>query len=301
VIARKWHALQYEFEDVGAELRLADVVAPRTRERTPFNRVFYRNRAGGRPAGDEHRGGADHARLRPLLRLLLVPVGHPAHPAPQGLARALQEGDLLHRRALHQERDQNRRYLELLRELGFDHVYIFNTAPQDSIAAMVGCPVEFMGHGVDAFRFSPYPLVPERSVDLYQYGRRSDVTHAAALEMAQRDGLFYIYDTIFNVPLEDYLAHRNLVAETMKRSRYFFAYRPGENLRRARQDDPLSSRYFEAIGGGAILLGSRPGAKEYDECFGWADATIEIPFERTTCARSSPSSTRSPSGSRPHA
>ena len=136
-----------------------------------------------------------------------------------------------------------------------------------------------MGHGVDAFRFSPYPLGHERSVDLYQFGRRSDVTHAAALEVAKRDGMFYIYDTIFNVPLEDYLAHRNLVAETMKRSRYFFAYRPGENLRRARRDDPLSSRYFEAIGGGAILLGSRPGAKEYDECFGWADATIEIPFE----------------------
>ena len=28
-----------------------------------------------------------------------------------------------------------------------------------------------------------------------------------------------------------------------------------------------------------MLLGSRPGNKEYDEVFPWPDATIEIPFE----------------------
>src|SRR5918997_1068803 len=49
VIARKWHALQYEFEDVGAQVGLADVVAPRLGRQTPFNRVFYRiNRGVGR-------------------------------------------------------------------------------------------------------------------------------------------------------------------------------------------------------------------------------------------------------------
>jgi hypothetical protein len=178
-----------------------------------------------------------------------------------------------------QEAEQNRPYLELLRELGFDHVYLFNTAPIESVRAVVGCPVEFMGHGVDSMRWSPYPLVPERSVDLYQYGRRSEVTHEAALRLVREHGLFYIYDTVFNVPLEDYRAHRTLVAETMKRSRYFFGYRPGENLGRAQSDDPLSSRYFEAVGGGAVLLGNRPGNAEYDECFPWPDATIEIPFE----------------------
>ena len=42
-----------------------------------------------------------------------------------------------------------------------------------------------------------------RKLDLYQYGRRmTDVTHQAALDVAREDGVFYIYDTIFNVPLE---------------------------------------------------------------------------------------------------
>ena len=282
VIARKWHALQYEFEDVGTEIGLADVVAPRARERTPVNRALYRvNRGAGR-------GGMREVHLEEMtitgdydlfFAFFAFPSDIPHIQRLKGWRKRCKKAICFIGEHYTQENEQNRRYLQMLRELGFDQVYIFNTAPKETIASIVGCPVEFMGHGVDAFRFSPYPLVPERSVDLYQFGRRSDVTHAAALDMAKRDGLFYIYDTIFNVPLEDYLAHRNLVAETMKRSRYFFAYRPGENLGRAQQDDPLSSRYFEAIGGGAILLGSRPGTKEYDECFPWPDATIEIPFE----------------------
>src|SRR5688572_16910436 len=49
VIARKWHALQYELEDVGAELGLADIVAPRPSRQTPLDRVYNRiNRTLGR-------------------------------------------------------------------------------------------------------------------------------------------------------------------------------------------------------------------------------------------------------------
>lgn len=282
VIARKWHALQYEFEDVGAEVGLADVVAPKVLERSPLSRVYYRlNRGVGKRTLTEV--SLEEIEITTNYDLFYAFFAFPSDiPHISKLKRWRERcGKAMcfigeHYRS---EESVNRRYLQMLKDLDFDHVFIFNTAPSESIASVVDCPVEFMGHGVDAFRFSPYPLLPERAVDLYQFGRRSDVTHAAALELARSDGLFYIYDTIFNVPLEDYRAHRNLVAETMKRSRYFFAYRPGENLGRAQEDDPLSSRYFEAVGGGAVLLGSRPGSKEYDACFTWPDATIEIPFE----------------------
>jgi hypothetical protein len=132
---------------------------------------------------------------------------------------------------------------------------------------------------VDAFRFSPYPHPPPRVVDFYQFGRRSPVTHAAALRMADSDGAFYIYDTVFNVPLLDYRAHRQMIAEIMKRSRYFFAYKPSADLERSKEDDHLAARYFEGVGGGAILLGSAPSTPEYEQCFGWPDSTIEIPYD----------------------
>jgi hypothetical protein len=97
--------------------------------------------------------------------------------------------------------------------------------------------------------------------------------------MARDDGAFYVYDTVFNVPLPDYRSHRDMMAEYLKRSRYFFSYRPGQDLDRGRQDDALSSRYFEATAGGAVLLGNSPRTPEYEQCFGWPDSTIEIPYE----------------------
>lgn len=281
IIVGKWNALQYEFEDVGAELGLAQIVAPRLGEQTPFSRVVHRI--------DRGLGGR-----RTLENIEEVPItgdydlffAYFAFPSDIAHIQRLKHGRERCKQAVcyigehytHEE-PQNRRYLELLREFGFDRVYVLNPVPKESIASIVGCPVEFMGHGVDAMRFSAYPLVPPRTVDLYQYGRRSDVTHEAALAMVREDGIFYIYDTVFNVPLEDHRAHRMLIAETLKRSRYFIAYRPGENRDKASSDDPLSSRYFEAIGGGAVLLGSRPRMPEYDKCFPWPDATIAIPFE----------------------
>ena len=283
IIARKWHALQYEFEDVGVEVGAADIIAPRPRRGpSPLSEMRYRiNRGTGRRSTRDV--NIEEVTVTGEYDLFCawfaLPSDIPHIQRLKGWRQRCKKAICYVGEHYTQEGAQNRRYFDMLRDLGFDRVYVLNAVPKDDIASIVGCPVEFMGHGVDAMRFSPYPLNPPRTVDLYQYGRRSDVTHDAALEMARKDGVFYIYDTVFNVPLEDPQAHRTLVAETLKRSRYFFAYRPGENLERAQADDPLSSRYFEAIGGGAVLLGSRPGNPEYDECFPWPDATIEIPFE----------------------
>jgi hypothetical protein len=144
---------------------------------------------------------------------------------------------------------------------------------------ITGRAASFLAMGVDAHRFSPLPDPPVRSVDLYQFGRRSETTHAAALEMARRDGAFYLYDTVFNVPLPDHRAHRELMASIMKRTRYFFAHRTAQHLDRARGEQILASRYFEGIAGGAVVLGSAPEIPEYDACFGWPDSTIPIPYE----------------------
>ena len=281
-IARKWHAFQYEFEDVGAHLGFTQIFAPALLARSSVSRTFYRlSQSVSRRALTEV--SLEQIEIVEDFDLFYAFFAFPSDiPHITHLKRWRERcGKAMCFIGEHYsaEAEANRPYLQMLNELDFDRVFVFNTAPAESVASIAGCPVEFLGHGVDAYRWSPYPLVPERSVDFYQFGRRSETTHAAALDMVRRDGAFYIYDTIFNVPLEDHQAHRSMVAETMKRSRYFFAYRPGEDRGRAQQDDPLSSRYFESIGGGAVVLGSRPGAKEYDDCFGWPDSTIEIPFE----------------------
>jgi Glycosyl transferases group 1 len=281
-ICRKWHALQYEFEDVGVETGVAELMAPRLRPSSSLSRVTYRV---GRAAGRRRTAEAGLEQLTVerdydlFVAFFAFPSDIPHISALRGWRRRCAKAICFIGEMYSHQLEENREHLERLRELGFNHVFTLHPRSAPAVSRMAGAPVEFMPLGVDAFRFSPYPHVPQRVVDLYQFGRRSEVTHAAALALAQEDDRFYLYDTVFNVPLEDYRAHRELIAHTMKRSRYFFAYRPSDNLERAREDDTLSSRYFEATAGGAILLGSRPDSPEYDETFPWPDAVITIPFE----------------------
>jgi hypothetical protein len=278
--ARKWHAFQYEFEDVIAELDAAQLLAP------PL---------------------APASRREQLVQRIQRRAGHPERYFDLPIEPVTVEGrfdlffavfhfapDISYLQQLRQARDRCekaicfipevyepeklRPYLQLLRECSFDHVFLFNGEAAEGVSKIAGCPATFMPVGVDMVRFSPYPDPPARTVDLYQFGRRSPVTHAAALEMA-RNGAYYVYDTVFDVPLPDYRAHRELIASTMKRSKYFFAYRAGQDVARAAATDDLSARYFEGMAGGAVLLGSAPDTDEYRTCFPWPDSTIEIPYE----------------------
>ena len=283
---RKWHAYQYEFEDVIGEVDAVNRIAPPL---APASRVTRLAQRVQRRAGHPER----------YFDLPIEPVTVEGrydlffavfHFAP----------DISYLQQLREARDRCakaicfmpeiyepetlRPYLELLREFSFDHVFLFNGAAADTVSRIAGCPATFRPVGVDAVRFSPYPDPPARSVDLYSFGLRSPVTHETAMDMA-RNGSFYIYDTVFNVPLPDYLSHRELVAATMKRSKYFFAYRAAEDVARAAATNELSARYFEGMAGGAVLLGSAPDTEEYRACFGWPDSTIEIPYEARDLAR----------------
>ena len=281
--SRKWQAPRYEFEDVAAQVDAVDLLAPPARQPTPVTRISNRVARLTR-----HVERAVDLTVRPTTvdrdyELFFATLSFPSDATHLLQLKRWRErcgkaicfiGELFT-----EQLEEAQPYLELLRRFRFDHVFLFNPRPAQAVAQITGAQVDFLPFGVDAFRFAPAPDGPPRSVDLYQFGRRSPTTHAAALDLAKRDGLFYVYDTTFNVPLPDYRAHRSLIAEVMKRSRYFFSYRPGEDLGRGTGDDVLSTRYFEATAGGAVALGSSPKSLEYQQCFGWPDATIEIPYD----------------------
>jgi hypothetical protein len=281
--SRKWHAFQYEFEDVAAAVDDVALLAPPER---PVGKPRYVLNRAVRFAGHPER--YSEPAMRPVRIARDYDLFFATFSFASDIPHLLQLRDLQKRCArkvcfivelFTQQIAQARPYLELLRRFEFDQVFLFNPAPRDAVAEIVGCPVDFLGLGVDALRFSPYPQPPARCVDFYQFGRRSSVTHDAVLDMAARDGTYYVYDTIHNVPLPDYRPHRVLMAETLKRTRYFFAYRAGEDLERVRADDALSSRYYEGGAGGAVLLGSHPHSAQWEDQFGWPDAVIDIPYD----------------------
>jgi Glycosyl transferases group 1 len=180
-------------------------------------------------------------------------------------------------------------FLEFLKD--FDHIFVGTKNSTEAIAKFTGRPCTYLPPGVDTLKFSPYPLLPYRSIDVCNLGRRSSVTHQALLEFAQQQQIFYYYDTIKasgmkNASKQQTFAvnnakeHRSLLANLIKRSRYFFANRARVNeTELIKTSQEFGSRFFEGAAAGTIMIGEPPMTEEFYKYFDWPDAVIKIPFD----------------------
>jgi glycosyltransferase involved in cell wall biosynthesis len=138
-------------------------------------------------------------------------------------------------------------------------------------------------------KFSPAPDFPKRMVDVYNIGRRSDVTHRALVQLSQQRRLMYCYDTVaasgFDMKQRTFRVqssseHRLLFANMLKRSRYYVT-------NRARINEPeytggreeISARFYEGIAAGAVMIGEPPRVEPFKVEFGWDDALIQVRFD----------------------
>jgi hypothetical protein len=137
----------------------------------------------------------------------------------------------------------------------------------------------FLPPGVDAIRFCPLPNPPERVVDVYSIGRRSEITHRALLKMTVDEKVFYLHDTMSPDQVSDATEHRQLFANIAKRSRYFIV-NPGLIDRKDIRGEQIEigNRYFEGAAAGTIMLGERPDNAEVDKLFNWPDSMIQVPY-----------------------
>jgi hypothetical protein len=94
---------------------------------------------------------------------------------------------------------------------------------------LVDRPCSYLPLAVDILRFSPFPGLPTRAIDVCNIGRRSSVTHEALMRLASERRLFYYYDTVavggaggkqrtFHV--DNSGQHRFLLANLLQWSRY---------------------------------------------------------------------------------
>lgn len=178
----------------------------------------------------------------------------------------------------------------LLKSLSdFDQIFI-NTNPVKSVARYSGRPCEFLGLGVDAKMFCPFPNPPDRSLDILNIGRRSPQTHSALMAHAREHNLFYYYDTArihtpknksnlhITFTVIDPAEHRFKYASMLKRSKYFMASRALANDPR-RATDQVSGRFFEGAAAGAIMIGEEPTGGPFFDLFDWPDSLINRPFD----------------------
>jgi len=177
----------------------------------------------------------------------------------------------------------NADYYRILRE--FDAVYTLTPQSAPALQAL-GAPLPvFLPVGVDAERSNPlHPrsVPPARAIDVYAYGRTSPRLHEQLLDLVDTEGLSYQYDTTFQAKVPDHVEHRALLANSLKRTRYHLAHRINDSparLHRTGGEESLSTRYFEASASGAVMLGSRPRTPDFDACFDWPDAVIDVPWD----------------------
>ena len=285
-----WQAMQYEFEDALTWLDDVDLLAPL-------------------PVGPPALSSASRRLVNGPLRRMGGPRRSPPWYAPSARAtRVSADHDLFfavfhyayqvsYLERLHDWRRRCRRAaavlieawspdsldnLDYLRMLGqFDVVYIFNPTIAPLLHSLGVKDVRFLPMAVDTAAFAPLPLLPDRILDVYSYGRSSGSTHRALLRLVEEQGLTYLYDTLEGGQPRDVRDHRALLANMMKRAKFFFAYRINDSPERRTRtggDEALSTRYFEGAAGGAVMLGSRTRSAEFDLCFDWEDAVVPVPY-----------------------
>jgi hypothetical protein len=168
--------------------------------------------------------------------------------------------------------------------------YIFSGCYEviELIQKAIQRPCIYIPPGIDTIRFCPYPNPPHRSIDVYSLGRRSASTHQGLLKMAEKNKIFYVYDTIHSGKMftSNYREHRTLIANLAKRSRYFLTY-PAKIDRHSQTggQNEVGFRFFEGAASGAIMIGQPPDNQAFKEHFDWPDAVIPMTFNEPDVAK----------------
>ena len=159
----------------------------------------------------------------------------------------------------------------------FDHVVQSFSSNVATVGHITGRPCHHVPLAADVLRFTPLPARPRRVIDVLSVGRRSEPVHRALLRVAAERGLFYLHDTIPGplVRPTDRVEHRDMLASSAKRSRFFVAYPAKFGDAENQGQLEVGARYFEGAAAGAVLLGQAPTAPAFRADFPGRDAVIE--------------------------
>jgi hypothetical protein len=169
-------------------------------------------------------------------------------------------------------------WLHALRQ--FDHVFIGYKGTARPLSEAIGKTCHWLPGAVDALRFTPYPNPPERLVDVYSVGRRWDGIHRALLDGSRKRGAYYVHDSFPSIAerqVYDHRQHRELFANTAKRSRYF-TVAPGKinTPEETHAQIEVGYRYYEGQAAGTVMIGQSPDCDAYRELFPRADTVVPV-------------------------
>ncbi len=287
------YCAQYEFEDLIAAVTRAERIEVSDERALEFSRRAYKViRALGRSRGLAARLAPSPATVQ-LKRdyELFLPVFNHTHELYA--LRTIPEWRARCRAAVCYVTEVWAHLLPgyLLELLGqFDHIFVGTRHCAEAVARICGRPCTYLPQAVDVLRFSPWPDRPVRTIDVCNIGRRSAVTHEALVRLAAERRVFYYFDTFAGgagkdqkqrtFRVADAAQHRLLLADLLRRSRYFITHRSRINEpEHTGKYEEIAGRFYEGAAAGAVMLGEAPNTEEFRNQFGWQDAVIRVPFD----------------------
>jgi len=162
----------------------------------------------------------------------------------------------------------------------FDYVALGLGGSLDSVRRVIDRPCHHVPGAVDAIRFSPYPEPPPRVIDACSIGRKWEGVHRSLLDLSAKKGFFYFHDTAVDggiIQVLDHRQHRNVLANTFKRSRSFVVAPAKMDLpKETHGQSEIGYRFFEGSAAGTVMIGRAPVSEDFPKLFGWPDSVIDI-------------------------
>lgn len=281
-VSRCW---MYEFEDAICTFDIVDLVAPTYSSKLLHRLVDYTTKSIG--IGKFCNPGIDTFQVSKDYELFIACFQNPSEILSlnsfRGWRKRCYKAICWLDEIWVKDLETWKHHLELLKD--FDHIFLNFSFSVEAVSDIVQRSCHFIPYGVDSLNFCPFPLPAHRCIDIYSIGRRSQITHAALLELVKHKQFFYIYETIKGLRIIDHREHRSLFSNLIKRSRYFIANTAkfdDTNLTGNQQE--LSTRFFEAAAGGAIILGTPPNCEAFYSNFDWSDAVFRLPYDAAEVA-----------------
>jgi len=165
----------------------------------------------------------------------------------------------------------------------FDLICVGTYHGLDDLQKMTDTPCMFLPPGIDTLKFMPnFEEDEKRSIDVVSIGRRSPVTHEALLEVAAKEPFFYYHELTNGSVLrvENHQEHRTLIANLLKRSRYFITNYAKANLPTLIAGEfEIGYRFFEGAASVNVLIGAPPRGDLFSRYFDWEDSIIPVKFD----------------------
>lgn len=265
-----WAAID-EFEDLFSHITGAKVVAPRTRPyEGPLGRAKRRLLGEFRALGE----------VLPRGDLLLVLARSPADlNAINSVGGAKKNFRYIAAFII------DSYFIEALSSAAqqYDHIFCTTEIGADAVRKRFGVSSSVLRQGFDCLKWACSE--DQRSIDLIGFGRQPPSYHRAfqARFHTKESSILYLHSPIGTTSGGDVWIERPMLLKLLQRSKISLAFHLGvePSLDRPWDAGFVTSRWFESLASGCIVVGKKPPGAMAEEMFDWENATIELPDDPT--------------------